>query len=82
MNGTYYLNNNGSRWVHLPKEKVQVVFPDGHEELRTALYYESFGNFSSTCVSIKGKKIRLLPQMDGKLHVEASITYFKTKQRP
>ena len=58
--GTFYLNNSGSRWVHYDengkKEKVKVLFPNGRIEERTILYYESFGNFGSVCVSIKGVK--------------------------
>ena len=58
LNGTYYLNNSGSRWANYingVKDQVKVLFPDGHIETRTALYYESFGNFNSTSVKIKGK---------------------------
>ena len=56
--GTYYLNNYGNRWINLTngkKDKVKVLFPDGHEETRTVIYYESFGNFAVTAVKIKGK---------------------------
>lgn len=57
-NGTYYLNNSGNRWVNFTdgkKDKTKVLFPDGHIEERTVLYYESFGNFATAAVKIKGK---------------------------
>jgi len=56
---TYYLNNHGSRWVvykNREKERVKVLFPDGHIETRAVLYYEMFGNFAVTCISLKGKR--------------------------
>ena len=62
-NGTYYLNNNGSRWVHFingKKEKIKLKTISGKPIERTAIYYESFGNFSSVCISYKGKKINVL----------------------
>jgi hypothetical protein len=58
-NGCLYLNNSGSRWIIIEngeKIKVSVLFPDGHIEKRTCLYFESFGNFAVTCISLKGKK--------------------------
>ena len=57
--GQLYLNNNGSRWINLTngqKDRTKVLFPDGHIENRTILYYESFGNFGVGCISLKGKK--------------------------
>ena len=57
-NGTFYLNNSGSRWVSYEngsKVKTKVLFPDGHVEERTILYYESFGNWAVAAVKIKGK---------------------------
>lgn len=57
-NGTYYMNNTGHRWVvykNGEKERVKVLFPDGHIETRAVLYYEMFGNFAVTAVKIKGK---------------------------
>jgi len=61
---TLYLNNLGSRWIvvernfghKLKKIKVRVSHL-GEVYERTALYFESFGNFSSVTVSIGGKKI-------------------------
>lgn len=58
-NGTYYLNNSGSRWVHYDngkKERIKVLMPCGTIIERTALFYESFGNFATVCLSINGKK--------------------------
>lgn len=66
-----YLNNSGSRWVRIPKEKVIVVFPDGHLESRTVLEYEAFGNYASLQIKIKGKKIRRLKQSDNRIHLDA-----------
>jgi len=59
MNGTFYLNNSGSRWIILEngcKPKVKVLFPDDHIEERTVLFFESFGNFAVIWISLKGKK--------------------------
>lgn len=65
---TYYLNKSGHRWI-LAKfsgrklQKMQVrILPDDFTPfqdtpiIRTALYFESFGNFASVCYSYKGKK--------------------------
>jgi hypothetical protein len=62
-NGTYYLNNSGSRWVNLTngkKEKITLKTESGKEITRTAIFFESFGNFASVCISYKGKKINVL----------------------
>jgi hypothetical protein len=62
-NGTYYLNNSGSRWVvyvNGKKEKIQMRTKSGKTIIRTAIFYESFGNFASVCISYKGKKINVL----------------------
>lgn len=58
-NGCYYLNNSGHRWVlyyNGEKERVRVLFPDGHIETRAILYCEAFGNWAVVCISLKGKK--------------------------
>jgi hypothetical protein len=63
MNGTYYLNNSGSRWVvyyNGKKSKITLKTESGKEILRTVIFYESFGNFASVCISYKGKKINVL----------------------
>lgn len=60
MNGTFYLNNSGSRWVHYingQKEKRTFVTQSGKTITRTILFYESFGNFGTCRISYKGKKI-------------------------
>jgi hypothetical protein len=62
-NGTYYLNNSGSRWVNLTngkKDKITLKTESGKEITRTAIFFESFGNFASVCISYKGKKINVL----------------------
>jgi HKD family nuclease len=65
--GLFYLNNNGSRWIIIDNyEKIKVrILPDKYNTLtepiiRTAIFFESFGNFSSVTISIKGKKISTL----------------------
>jgi HKD family nuclease len=65
--GLFYLNNNGSRWIIIDNyEKIKVrIMPDKYNTLtepiiRTALFFESFGNFVSVTISIKGKKISTL----------------------
>jgi hypothetical protein len=61
--GTFYLNNSGSRWVNLTngkKDKLTFVTESGKIVVRTAIFYESFGNFGSVCISYKGKKIMVL----------------------
>lgn len=63
--GTYYLNNNGSRWIHYPREYVKVRLIDGKIVTRKVLYYESFGNNSCACISLHGKKVKLLPDSEG-----------------
>lgn len=69
-NGTYYLNNSGSRWVvykNGKKEKVLVIHEDQILE-RTAIEYKSFGNFASVVYCYKGEKYdtlnyRLVPNI-------------------
>jgi hypothetical protein len=64
LNGCYYLNNNGSRWVvyaNGQKEKVTLETKSGELITRTAIFYESFGNFGLVCISYKGKKIKVFP---------------------
>lgn len=60
LNGTYYLNNTGSRWIHLTngqKDKISLHTTAGKTITRTVIYYESFGNFATALISYKGKKI-------------------------
>lgn len=62
-NGTFYLNNNGSKWVTFEngkKVKLKFLTTSGKEIYRTAIYFKSFGNFGSVLISYKGKKINVL----------------------
>lgn len=82
-NGVYYLNNSGSRWIALDengeKEKL-VILKDNNSPfsdpaiIRTALYYESFGNFAAVCYSYKGKKYSTLSYV--------TIEHVKENYRP
>lgn len=59
QNGTFYLNNSGSKWVIFENgKKPKHIFKTkgGQEITRTAIYYESFGNFATALISYKGKK--------------------------
>jgi hypothetical protein len=59
LNGTYYLNNRGDRWVVFQdgkKPTATIQLPNGKYEKRTILWYESFGNFGVACISYKGVK--------------------------
>ncbi len=60
--GTFYLNNTGHRWVNLTNGKKDKVFAYINGELieRTAIYYESFGNFAAANISYKGKRYSIL----------------------
>jgi hypothetical protein len=42
------------------KEKRTFKTKSNKDVQRTILYYESFGNFASACISYKGKKINVL----------------------
>jgi S-adenosylmethionine hydrolase len=58
--GTYYLNNYGSRWVHLENGKkttITLETKSGKSITRTVIYYEAFGNWATALISYKGKKI-------------------------
>jgi S-adenosylmethionine hydrolase len=60
LNGTYYLNNNGSKWVNYTKgqkDKITLKTESGKKIVRTVIYYESFGNFATALISYKSKKI-------------------------
>lgn len=62
-NGTFYLNNNGSRWINFTNGKKDThtwETETGRKIKRTIIFYESFGNFSSAVISYKGKKISVL----------------------
>lgn len=60
--GTFYCNNSGSRWVNLingKRDKVTLKTKSGREIIRTANFYESFGNFATVNISYKGKRINV-----------------------
>jgi hypothetical protein len=55
--GTFYLNATGSKWIVLPKEKIEFKTKSGKSVFRTPIYFEQFGNFATVRISYKGKKI-------------------------
>jgi len=64
IDGIYYLNNSGSRWIIVEGgRRVRVkVNPDKYNGLKNFIirspnYFEAFGNFVRICVNIGGKKI-------------------------
>lgn len=62
LNGTYYLNNSGHRWVTYENgQKVTQTFEtkSGQKVTRKVNYFESFGNFAACNISYKGKKINI-----------------------
>jgi hypothetical protein len=62
MNGVYYLNNHGSRWIVLIngiKEKREFTTKSGRKITRTVIEYKNWGNFGTALISYKGKKIRV-----------------------
>lgn len=64
LNGTYYLNNSGHRWVNFTngvKDKITLQTESGKTIKRTVLFYEMFGNFATAQISYKVKKINVFP---------------------
>ena len=62
-NGTYYLNNSGSRWVIFENgKKITHTFQtkSGKEVTRTLIECYSFGNWGGAVISYKGKKLNVL----------------------
>ena len=62
--GTYYLNNSGSRWVILEngrRNQITLLTVSGREVTRRVNYYEAFGNFAVANISYKGKMIDVFP---------------------
>ncbi len=59
-----YLNTYGSRWIVVEKgtmNKIKVRTTYGDEVIeRTALFFQSFGNYVSVTISIEGKKVSTL----------------------
>jgi len=77
-NGTYYLNNRGSKCVHYVNGKIEKVLlfhgADGYCKMRTPLYQYSFGNFGGYAYKYNGKVIQLLLEnINGKLFVLSII---------
>lgn len=62
LNGTYYLNNTGSRWITLiqgKKETINLTTKSGKSIVRTVILWESYGNSALAHINYKGKKIRV-----------------------
>lgn len=62
-NGTYYLNNSGTRCVHYVNGKKSThtfTTKSGKLVTRTLIEQYMFGNFGGAIISYKGKKIRVL----------------------
>lgn len=59
MNNILYLNNSGSRMTFKEKEPRIFALYEGEKflKLRTASYFEMFGNFSTICFKYRGKMI-------------------------
>lgn len=60
LNGTYYLNNSGSRWVTFAngkKQQITLLTKSGKQITRTVIFYESFGSYATAQISYKGKKL-------------------------
>jgi hypothetical protein len=70
MKGVYYLNNSGSKFVLLPKEKV-LVFHDAEKycKMRTIDHYEMLGNSAVACLKYKGKMTRAFLECEGGVKV-------------
>ena len=62
---TFYLNNTGSRWVHIDrfgnKDKIALETKSGKLVTRTCQFYESFGNFATIQITYKGKRMVVFP---------------------
>lgn len=64
LNGTFYLNNNGSRWVGYingVKDKITLKTESGKEITRTVVYYSMLGNFGVVTINYKGKRLSIFP---------------------
>ena len=62
LNGLYYLNNTGSRWIVLEngkRQRISLRTKSGKIVNRSVNYYESFGNFAVANISYKGKRINV-----------------------
>lgn len=74
MDGTYYLNNTGHRWITIKngkKEKVNVFFPESNVVKQyTIAFWETLGNFGVPYTRIKGEVVQLtesLRRVEGEL---------------
>ncbi len=60
---TLYLNNSGSRWIHVDdkgnRDSITLETASGKEVTRKVKYWESFGNFATACISYKGKLVKV-----------------------
>lgn len=57
--GTFFMNNDGSRWVVLPRSKYHrflLICPDGERKVRLADFFSSLGNFALTHFRYCGKR--------------------------
>jgi len=78
--GTYYLNNDGSKFIILPKEKILVIHAaEKYCKMRTIEHYESFGNHCLVCFRYQGKMIKVFVE-DCNGRAVAFVDY-KEKQR-
>ena len=62
LNGTYYLNNNGSRWINFTngkRDRLWFSTKSGKRIRRAVRYYEAFGNFATASISYKGKIVNV-----------------------
>ena len=57
--GTYYLNNRGTRWIHLPNTERFFILHDATKSAvliyRKAKFFEQFGNFAAIYYSYRGR---------------------------
>jgi hypothetical protein len=78
--GTYYLNNSGSKWVCFPKEKILVFHGAvGYCKMRAIHHYEAFGNFAVTCFPYQGKMHKVLAENCNGQYV--AFVDYKEKQK-
>jgi hypothetical protein len=62
LNGMYYLNNSGHRWVIFENGKrasQTFTTKSGKQITRVVNYWEALGNFAVCEISYKGKKIKV-----------------------
>jgi hypothetical protein len=64
LNGTYYLNNSGTRCIHLINGKKPTHTFDtvsGKQVTRTVQIQEQWGNFARFLISYKGRRRWVFP---------------------